>query len=116
MHEADLAAVATLALTDDDFPAACHLTGPRQLSQTEQLAVLGEALGRKLRFEEIDAGTAAAELFPDLPAAVARSITAPQATMVGHPEPRTDTIAELLGRPPRTYADWARDHAADFTG
>jgi uncharacterized protein YbjT (DUF2867 family) len=116
VHEADLAAVAVRALTEDDFPATAHLTGPAQLSQAEQLAALGEALGRKLRFDQIDADTAAAELFPDFPVAVAHSIIAAQATMVDHPEPRTDTIARLLGRPPRTYADWARDHAGDFTG
>lgn len=116
VHEADLAAVAVRALTEDAFPATCHLTGPHQLSQAEQLAILGDALGRKLRFDQIDAETAAAELFPDFPVAVARSIVASQATMVDHPEPRTDTVARLTGRPARTYADWARDHVADFTG
>jgi uncharacterized protein YbjT (DUF2867 family) len=114
VHETDLAEVAVRALTEDGFPDAVHLTGPEQLSQAEQLSVLGDALGRKLRFEEIDADTAAAELFPAFPAAVARSIVAAQATLVDHPEPRTDTIAWLTGRSPRTYADWARDHAADF--
>ncbi len=27
----------------------------------------------------------------------------------------TDTVAQLLGRPPRDIADFARDHAAAFT-
>jgi hypothetical protein len=32
-----------------------------------------------------------------------------------HPEPVVDTVAELTGRPARTYRDWVVDHAADFT-
>lgn len=114
VHEADLADVAVRALVEDGHDVAYHLTGPEQISQADQLAAVGEALGRKLRFEEIDLETAAGELFPDFPPPVARSILAGQARMIGHPEPRTDTIARLTGRPARSYAQWARDHVADF--
>jgi uncharacterized protein YbjT (DUF2867 family) len=115
VHEADLADVAVRALTENDHAPVYHLTGPEQISQADQLAALGDALGRKLRFEEIDTETAATELFPAFPRPVARSIIAAQARMVDQPEPRTDTIARLTGRPMRAYADWARDHVADFT-
>ena len=115
VHEADLADVAVRALTEDGHRPAYHLTGPEQLTQEEQLAALGEALGRKLRFEEIDPAAAAGELFPGFPPSAVRSIIAGQAAMAAHPEPRTETVARLTGRPARTYADWARDHAADFT-
>jgi hypothetical protein len=37
-----------------------------------------------------------------------------RASGVDDPEPRTDTIARLTGGPVRAYADWARDHVADF--
>jgi uncharacterized protein YbjT (DUF2867 family) len=115
VHEADLAAVAVAALTEDGHEGQTyHLTGPQQLSQAEQLATLGSALGRDLRFEEIDADEAAAELFPGQAPEVARSIIKGQSAMVEDPEPRTDEIARLTGDWPRTYATWARDHAADF--
>jgi uncharacterized protein YbjT (DUF2867 family) len=114
VHEADLADVAVRALTEDGHPAAYHLTGPEQLTQDEQLAALGRALGRDLRFEELDPATAAAELFPGFPPSAVQSIIGGQAAMADHPEPRTDTIAQITGRPARTYADWARDHVADF--
>jgi len=115
VHEADLAAVAVRALTGDGHHgAAYHLTGPEQLTQAEQLAAIGAALGRSLRFEEIDAGEAGTELFPGLPAAVDDAIVAAHAVMVVHPEPVTHTVARLTGRPASPFAPWARDHVDDF--
>jgi hypothetical protein len=31
------------------------------------------------------------------------------------PGPTTDTVQRLLGRPARTYANWAAEHSAAFT-
>jgi uncharacterized protein YbjT (DUF2867 family) len=115
VHEADLGAVAALALTGDGHDRkAYHLTGPEQLTQVEQLAAIGAALGRTLRFEELDAERAAAELFPTMPPAVAAGIVAAHEAMAAHPEPVTDTVQRLLGRPALTFAWWARDHVEDF--
>ena len=36
------------------------------------------------------------------------------ASLVDNPEPVTTTVAELTGRPARTFAEWAADHAAEF--
>jgi len=117
VHEADLAAVAVRALTGNGADrTAYHLTGPETLTQVEQLAAIGEATGRTLRFEEIDASDAGAELFAHLPVEVVASIVAAHAAMAVHPEPVTDTVARLTGRPARSFAQWARDHAGDFTG
>ncbi|GAB1645988.1 NAD(P)H-binding protein [Krasilnikovia sp. MM14-A1259] len=115
IHEADVAAVGVLALREDGHSGeAYHVTGPEQLTQVEQLAAIGEALGHPLRFEEINADEARTELFPGLPAEVVAAIIAGQASMVEHPEPVTDTVARLTGRPALTFAQWARDHAGDF--
>ncbi|MEU4775226.1 NmrA family NAD(P)-binding protein [Micromonospora sp. NPDC023644] len=117
VHEADLGAVAAQLLTDDkQHRIAYHLTGPEQLTQVEQLAAIGTALGRTLRYEEMDSAQAAAELFPSMPEGVAAGIIAGHTAMVTRPEPVTDTVRHLLGRPALTYAQWARDHAEDFTG
>jgi uncharacterized protein YbjT (DUF2867 family) len=111
VHEADLAAVGVRALTSSGHRGqAYHLTGPAQLTQAEQLAVLGSVLGRSLRYEEVPPDEATS-LFP---APLAASIVAGQAHLVDHPEPRTDEIARLTGRPAHSYEDWARDHAASF--
>ena len=115
VHEADLAAVAVRALTGDGYHRmAYHLTGPEQLTQAEQLDAIGDALGRTLRFEEIDAAEAGAELFPGLPTEIVSSIIAGHAAMVANPEPCTDTVAQLTGRPALSFAQWARDHVGDF--
>jgi uncharacterized protein YbjT (DUF2867 family) len=111
VHEADLAAVAVRALTSSGHAGqAYHVTGPAPLTQAAQLAVLGSVLGRTLRFEEVPPAEATT-LFP---APLAASIVAGQAWLVDHPEPFTDEIARLTGRPARTYEDWARDHAGAF--
>jgi uncharacterized protein YbjT (DUF2867 family) len=80
VHETDLAAVGVRALTEDGHHGmAYHLTGPDQLTQVEQLAAIGDALGRSLRFEEIDGTDAVAELFRGLPAEVGAAIIASHA-------------------------------------
>jgi uncharacterized protein YbjT (DUF2867 family) len=111
IHEADLAAVAVRALTSDDhWGQAYHLTGPSPLTQAAQLAVLGSVLGRSLRFEEVPPAEATS-LFPD---SLAESIVAGQSHFVDHPEPSTDEVARLTGRPALPYESWARDHAPEF--
>lgn len=115
VHEADLAAVAVRAFTENGHERmAYHLTGPEQLTQAEQLDAIGAALGRTLRFDEVRVEDAGAELFPDLPADVVRSIVNGHARMVKDPEPVSDTVERLIGRPATTFTQWARDHAADF--
>jgi len=117
VHEADLAAVGVRALTEDGHAGrAYHLTGPEQLTQAEQLAAIGDAVGRELRFEAVDPADVGPELFPGLRAGVVDGIVAAHAAMATNPEPVTDVVGRLLGRPARPYARWARDHARDFTG
>jgi uncharacterized protein YbjT (DUF2867 family) len=115
VHEADLAAVAVRCLLGD-VPAGGrhHLTGPEQLSQVEQLAAIGAALGRSLRFEALTPDEAVRELGAEFPPGLVEAIVAGQGAFVEAPEPMTHEVKELTGRPARTFAQWARDHAADF--
>jgi uncharacterized protein YbjT (DUF2867 family) len=115
VHEADLAAVGVRALLDGGHHGARHhLTGPQQLTQAEQLAAIGTALGRPLRFVELDAADAAAQLFGDLPPAMASGIVAGQLAMADTPEPMTTEVRRLTGRSARTYAEWVADHREEF--
>ena len=36
------------------------------------------------------------------------------ASLVGRGEPVTADVAEITGHPARSFAEWARDHVADF--
>lgn len=54
VHEYDIAAVAVRALTGDDHIGASYaLTGPQALSQIDQARIIGEIIGRPVRFEEL---------------------------------------------------------------
>jgi uncharacterized protein YbjT (DUF2867 family) len=115
VHEADLATAAVRTLTEAGHDRkAYHLTGPEQLTQVQQLHVIGDVLGRSLRFQEIDPGQAGAELFPGMPPDAVASIVAAHDAMVAHPEPVTDTFERLTGRPASPFAQWVRDHIRDF--
>lgn len=117
VHEDDLAAAGVAALLDDGSAglvgATPHLSGPEQLTQAAMLDAIGAATGRTLRYEEVDAA-GAAELFPGAPAELVEAIVAGQRAFLTEPEPLGDGVARVLGRPARTFAQWARDHAADF--
>ncbi|WBB63335.1 NAD(P)H-binding protein [Streptomyces sp. WMMC500] len=118
IHEADVAAVGIRALTHPGHASATyHLTGPETLTQAEQVRTIGDALGRDLRFEEAPPAVAReAYVAAGLPPSFADGILAGQARLVTDPEPVTHTVAEVTGHKARTFAQWARDHAADFGG
>jgi uncharacterized protein YbjT (DUF2867 family) len=53
IHQRDVAAVAVRVLTDAYSGAKHVLTGPEVLSRAGQVQVIGEAIGRPLRFEKV---------------------------------------------------------------
>ncbi|UFR05085.1 NAD(P)H-binding protein [Streptomyces sp. Go40/10] len=115
VHEDDIAAVAERVLLDGGHEGAVHrLTGPGALSNADQVAAIGEALGRRLTFEETDPAEAGPELFPHVPPQMLERLLQSFAETVGVPPEITDTVERLTGTPARTFAQWARDHAGDF--
>jgi uncharacterized protein YbjT (DUF2867 family) len=114
--ERDLAAVAARVLCDDGHAGAEYvLTGPQSLTQAEQLHIIGRAIGRAVRVEELSPDEARSELLPILgsPTMVTMLLNA-WAAAVGQPAFVTSTIADLTGVPSRTFLQWATDHAAAF--
>jgi len=112
--ERDVAAVAVRALLDARHDGdELVITGPDSLTQREQVAILGDAIGRPLRFEELTPDEARREL-PFPPAALEMLMKAWSAA-IGQPALVTDVIEQVTGRRARSFAEWARDHAADFT-
>lgn len=119
IHEDDLAAVAVHALERNDAGqnpenSAHHLTGPQQLTQRAYAGVVGQVIGRRVDYVELSEEEALRELFADLPVAFGRSIIRGQAAFVTTPEPMTSTVADLLGRPAHTFAQWVADHREAF--
>jgi uncharacterized protein YbjT (DUF2867 family) len=90
------------------------LTGPELLSRADQVARLGSALGRRLRFDAVPAELARAHMFADgrpkalVEALISASLHRPESNLI------TDHVKRLTGRPAGTFARWAADHAAEF--
>jgi uncharacterized protein YbjT (DUF2867 family) len=116
VHEYDIAGVATRALlTDDLIGQRPVLTGPRSLTLAEQVATIGEAIGRPLRYQEIPPEAARqAMVAHGFAEPFVTALLALQAAAVGQPAVTTGEVDKILGRPARTFAEWAADHAADF--
>ncbi|GAB3442837.1 NAD(P)H-binding protein [Actinophytocola sediminis] len=128
IHEADIAAVGVAALVGDGHHGTAYdLTGPERLSARDQARAIGEALGEQVRVEQVTAARAREILksHGGWAAANADFLTGFEAySPTEIPEYTTEewdqmikplpTVEDVLGRPPRTYAEWARDHVADF--
>lgn len=123
IHERDIAAVALRTLCDEGHAGAKYiLTGPQSLSHREQVRILGDALGRPLRLEEIPPESARAELIkmmmPDLIAdMLLKAWNDPEygaAYIRGETALVTSTVAEITGVPAHSFHDWAIDHTTDF--
>ncbi|MEU6401858.1 NAD(P)H-binding protein [Streptomyces sp. NPDC046985] len=115
IHEDDIAAVAERALLDDGHEGAVHrLSGPRAVSNAEQVAAIGRALGRDLDFTEVPVEQAGPELFPYVPPHLLQGLLKTFEAMIGAEPEITDTVEKVTGVPARTFDRWAEDHAADF--
>jgi uncharacterized protein YbjT (DUF2867 family) len=116
IHEADIAAVAARVLTERGHAGASYeLTGPSVVTQTEQVRLIGEAIGRPVRWVELSEEDARARMrelgwSPEF----IESGLAHWAHIVDEPEPVTDTVEKVTGTPARSFARWAREHAGDF--
>jgi len=115
IHEADIAAVATTALLEDGHVGASYeLTGPASMTQAEQVRAIGVAIDREVRFEEQSPEQARVSMLESLPAPIVDILLGYWASMVGTRAPVLPTVEQVTGRPARSYAQWAADHAEDF--
>ncbi|MFJ9779329.1 NAD(P)H-binding protein [Amycolatopsis sp. NPDC101161] len=125
IHEADIAAVAACALTSSGHLGAAYaLTGPESLTVRQQASVLGRVAGRPVRVETQDLDDYRRELTAAFEARGLGSVGSAEviearirrlAALVDRPQPTTQTVREVTGRPARGFAEWAADHAGDFS-
>ena len=112
---ADLGAVAAAALTDPVHAGRSYrLSGPEALRPEEQVAILGAALNRSLAFEAQPADEARAQMEAQMPTEYVDAFfsffgdgTLDETTV-------WPTVQEIVGRPPGTFAAWARANANRF--
>ncbi|XYH96874.1 NAD(P)H-binding protein [Sorangium sp. So ce1128] len=116
VHEADIAAVAVAALTEDGHAGRKYtLTGPEVLSVRQKIGLLAAATGREIQLVELTEQQArerwAAVGFS--PEAIEFFVEVYGNTpKIGYTV--VPTVAQVTGRPARTFAQWAREHAAAF--
>jgi uncharacterized protein YbjT (DUF2867 family) len=117
IDERDIAAVAARALCDDRHGGGDYVvTGPESLSQVEQVRTIGDAIGRSIRFEELSPDDFRREMAGRWPAAAVDMLLAAWGAAIGRPAFMTSTVSDVVGSPPRTFREWATDHAAAFLG
>jgi uncharacterized protein YbjT (DUF2867 family) len=112
---ADIAAVAAVVLTGPGHEGAAYsLSGPEPLTPGDQVATLAAVLGRPLRYEPLSDEQARAEMAPDTPAPYIDAFFRFYSGGEFDDSAVLDTVARMTGRPPRSFAQWARAHAAAF--
>lgn len=79
------------------------------------MAIIGEALGRTVRYEELSPQAAREQLLAAWgnPTFVDGAL-AYWASLESQPEVVTRTVEEITGKPARSFRSWANDHVADF--
>jgi uncharacterized protein YbjT (DUF2867 family) len=110
----DIADVVVAALTDDRHIGQLYeLTGPRLLTFTEAAAELSAAMGREVQYLPVTAEEYASELVTyGLPEEEAVGISELFAEVLdGRNSYVANGVQRALGRPPRDFADFARDAA-----
>jgi uncharacterized protein YbjT (DUF2867 family) len=117
---ADIAAVAALTLTEDGHEGEKYLlTGGEALTLAEQVRILAKTLGRDIELREVATPAEAVRFrYPHgapqaLADALIEGLTLMRADTTGV---RSGTVGRLLGREPRTFADWCTRNAGAFPG
>jgi uncharacterized protein YbjT (DUF2867 family) len=111
----DIAAVGVCALCEEGHVGREYvLTGPQSLSQREQVEIIGQAIDRPLRLDEISPDEARRELLTIMPPPVINMLLDAWTAAIGQPAFVTSTVADVTRVPPRTFLDWAHTHAGQF--
>lgn len=112
---ADIAAVAATALTETGHEHIEYaLSGPEPLTPGEQIATLADVLERPLRYESLSDEAARARMAVDTPAPFIDAFFRFYSDHEFDDSAVVDTVERITGRPPRTFATWARVHAQAF--
>ena len=117
IHPRDIAAVAVRALTEPGHEGKVYpVTGPEALNVSELVQLLSEAVGKPIEYVPITDDAAREGMQKaGLPTFLIDALL-PFASFVrsGKGAETLPTVEQVIGRKQLTFADWAREHAADF--
>ncbi|MGW3283195.1 NAD(P)H-binding protein [Streptomyces sp. NPDC001002] len=111
----DIAEVAAAALREDGHAGRIYeLTGPALSTPRGRAEAIAAALGEPVRFVEQTRDEARVQMLQFMPEPVVETTLG----ILGAPNPAEQRISpdveRVLGRAPRTFAEWAQDHIAAF--
>ena len=115
VDDRDVAAVAARTLYQDGHAGGDYvLTGPESLSQTEQVRIIGDVLGRPIQFVELSPDEFRRATEGSWPRPAVDMLLAAWGATMGRPALVTSTVSDVLGSPARSFRQWATDHADAF--
>jgi uncharacterized protein YbjT (DUF2867 family) len=116
VHEADIGAVAAIALLDDGHAGrAYNLTGPESLTARQRIAILSRSIRRDITFAPITHEQAVERLTATgVSRADAEFVIGWYADPGADATTVVDTVERVTGRPARTFAQWVAEHAERF--
>ncbi|WP_406276078.1 NAD(P)H-binding protein [Streptomyces sp. NBC_00191] len=111
----DIAAVAAAALRTGDHEGRVYaLSGPEPLLPADRVRILGEVLGRELRFEGQSDEEARAEMSAAMPEQYVDAFFSFYSAGALDESRVMGTVREVTGREPGTFRAWAEAHAGAF--
>lgn len=111
IHERDIADIAVVALTSESLIGQKPvLTGPERLTLREQVATIGEVIGRRVSVIEQSEAESAAMLSQHVPDVWVRQIIKDWREAVGAAPLLSDEYTLITGRPARTFRAWVADN------
>jgi hypothetical protein len=111
----DIAAVAARTLCDDRHAGGDYvLTGPESLTHEAQVMTIADVLGRRLRFDELTPDEFRRAMGSYMSPVVATMLLNAWSAGVGRDAFMTSLVADITGRPARTFRQWVVDHADAF--
>ncbi|WNG57724.1 NAD(P)H-binding protein [Archangium gephyra] len=111
----DIAEVGVRALADERSHDTAHvISGPQALSYGELAGVISQVTGRPMRHVQVDGDAVRQHMMgAGIPEQYARLLAGLDESIRQGREARvTDTVSRVTGRPPRSFEDFAREHAS----
>ncbi|MCI0649475.1 MAG: NmrA family NAD(P)-binding protein [Chloroflexi bacterium] len=116
IHEADIGAVAATILGEDGHAGKTYtITGPEALTPPEMVHTIGAAIGRDLRFVELtEAQARQRRRESGYPEEVIEFFVWALGHTLEEGYTVVPTVEQVTGHWPRTFAQWAAEHAEVF--
>lgn len=115
VHEADIGEIAAEVLTGTGHAGRIYtLTGSRSLSQAEQVAHIAAAIGAEVAFDEVTPDDYRQTLSQWGDETLVNTLLDHLREADANPAALSPDFTAVTGRPARSFAQWAADHAEAF--